>query len=82
MANRNRFDTDGIDLDSLTEQEIEEMFGEGYEDDLVDDDDDAGLSNEDLGLCPHCGARDDDGCDSDCPSYLGEDIEDEDSFEW
>lgn len=43
-----------------------------YED-LRDDED--GLSNEDLGLCPHCGARDDDGCDSDCPGYLDEEYE-------
>jgi hypothetical protein len=37
------------------------------EDYYYDFDDEDGLLPEDLGMCPYCGATDDEGCDRDVP---------------
>lgn len=34
------------------------------------EEDDIDISFEELGLCPHCGAADDEGCEGSCPSFL------------
>lgn len=42
-----------VDLDDIELDELDELDG--------------GISNEDLGWCPDCGAADDEGCEADEP---------------